>query len=160
MFYHPAGFLVTWAHDNIGLRIMFLTILKIIFWQWLPASNPWWLSRAHRIKSKLLIAAPEALPFLLSATSLTHCPQNELFPLPECVFPKLSPAPTSSSLRSQLTSHHLLGRPHLTAPLPPVSSTSPFFCIELSHFWYDLAHLFAYLNIIYLPVNCRRPKDY
>lgn len=186
MFSHPAGFLVTWAHYNIGKRVVFLTILKIIFRWWLPASKPWWLSRAHRIKSKLLLAAPVSLPPPCRSLTPVTVPWHSLsvpapsipsrglwmscYFCPSTCFPNYPqfPLPHHSGLSSQPTSLGDVIWPlelHVSPICPPlllpqpVSRTSPFLCIELSHFWYDLDHLFAYLNIVYLPVNFRRPKD-
>lgn len=101
---------------------------------------------------------PLPLVLVLSMSTLDHLrvseqalPSARSAQFPD--YPQLSPS-CHSGLGSQVTSSE---SPTLTTrstfmPYSPTqfchSTTSPFFPRDLSHFWYDLLHLFAYLNIV------------
>ena len=130
--YSPADFLVNelnqslaWAPYNIGIGVMFLTILKFFFWQLLHALSPQWLSWALQVTSNLLMVACEFLSLDCAHLLITHpthaaftcsecahsSPSQDLWTScsfwQECSFSKLSPTASFLSLRSQLTSHLL-----------------------------------------------------
>lgn len=109
-------------------------------------------------KETLIPGVPLPLVLVLSLSALAHLRVSEQA-LPSARsarfpdFPHLSPS-CHSRLGSQATSSE---SPTLTTrstfmPYSPTQSchftTSPFFIRDSSHFWYDLVHLFAYLNIV------------
>lgn len=142
-----------------------------------------WLPSAPRIKSKLLLVACEALYVLAFVwlhdialwsaafqahrlyyyALLDHLKASEEASISIGNFQFIPESHLPSPQVSAYKTPSLATRAILPIPCPPPHSSSlsvisSFFCIELSHFWHDLAHLFAYLNIVYRPVSCGSPK--